>query len=88
MYKNTIYLENHHHHHHHGILTNSGSSRLILCAIRYNADEARNLKQYGELPENTKINEGGDDEEEEDDGMLEFCRLTRQEMRKRRMMVC
>ena len=24
---------------------------------RYNADEARNLKQYGELPEHARINE-------------------------------
>lgn len=31
---------------------------------KYNADEARNLKTYGELPENAKINEGvGDDED-------------------------
>ncbi len=34
--------------------------------LKYNADEARNLKAYGELPENAKINEGGADEGEED----------------------
>lgn len=37
--------------------------------LKYNSDEAKNLKQYGELPENTKINETdltGDDEEEDD----------------------
>ncbi|KAI9506360.1 hypothetical protein BX070DRAFT_185002, partial [Coemansia spiralis] len=27
---------------------------------KYTADEARLLKQYGELPDNAKINEGGD----------------------------
>jgi len=35
--------------------------------LRYNAEEARNLKAYGELPETAKINEtdtfdGGEDE--------------------------
>lgn len=37
--------------------------------LKYNSDEAKNLKQYGELPENTKINETdltGDDDEEDD----------------------
>ncbi|KAJ1986252.1 Translation initiation factor 1A [Coemansia spiralis] len=36
---------------------------------KYTADEARLLKQYGELPDNAKINEGGDvmDGEGEDD---------------------
>ncbi|QSL66584.1 hypothetical protein MERGE_000966 [Pneumocystis wakefieldiae] len=36
--------------------------------LKYTADEARDLKNYGELPENTKINEtdifGGEGEEE------------------------
>lgn len=35
--------------------------------LKYTPDEARNLKGYGELPENTKINEGeilGEEEEE------------------------
>ena len=27
--------------------------------LKYNADEARNLKTYGELPESARINEGG-----------------------------
>jgi len=31
--------------------------------LKYNAEEARNLKTYGELPENAKINEGGEDED-------------------------
>ncbi|RKP36224.1 nucleic acid-binding protein, partial [Dimargaris cristalligena] len=37
--------------------------------LKYNADEARNLKTYGELPESAKINETdtfGADEEEVD----------------------
>ncbi|XP_027044125.1 eukaryotic translation initiation factor 1A, Y-chromosomal-like [Pocillopora verrucosa] len=37
--------------------------------LRYNPDEARNLKAYGELPDNIKINEnigqGGEGEEDE-----------------------
>jgi len=37
--------------------------------LKYNADEARNLKNYKELPENAKINEGGEDE----DGGIEFA---------------
>jgi len=28
--------------------------------LKYNADEARNLKTYGELPESAVINQGGD----------------------------
>jgi len=32
---------------------------------KYNADEARNLKTYGELPENAKINEGGGEVDED-----------------------
>ncbi|KAM4815717.1 eukaryotic translation initiation factor 1A, Y-chromosomal-like [Thomomys bottae] len=41
--------------------------------LKYNADEARNLKAYGELPEHAKINEsdtfgpGEDDEVQFDD---------------------
>lgn len=37
--------------------------------LKYNSDEARNLKTYGELPESAKINETvhfGDDQEEMD----------------------
>eukprot|EP00040_Diaphanoeca_grandis_P015984 m.82247 g.82247 ORF g.82247 m.82247 type:complete len:147 (+) comp25499_c0_seq1:187-627(+) len=37
--------------------------------LKYNSDEARNLKTYGELPESAKINETvhfGDDKEEMD----------------------
>lgn len=38
---------------------------------KYNSDEAKNLKTYGEIPENTKINETAADEEEaEDDGIV------------------
>ncbi|XP_015785919.1 eukaryotic translation initiation factor 1A, Y-chromosomal [Tetranychus urticae] len=39
--------------------------------LKYNHDEARNLKAYGELPENAKINENVYGEEEEDDN-IEF----------------
>lgn len=35
---------------------------------RYNADEARNLKQYGELPEHARINETAVDLAMEGDG--------------------
>ena len=44
--------------------------------LKYNPDEARNLKSYGELPENAKINEislnreFGEDDDEED--IIEF----------------
>ncbi|CDH60548.1 eukaryotic translation initiation factor 1a [Lichtheimia corymbifera JMRC:FSU:9682] len=34
---------------------------------RYNPDEARQLKQYGELPDNTKVNENDTFAGEEDD---------------------
>lgn len=37
--------------------------------LKYNADEARNLKGYGELPNSCKINETtmyGENEEEDD----------------------
>lgn len=38
---------------------------------KYNPDEARALKAKGELPENAKINEGGEGEEHDDeDGVL------------------
>lgn len=41
--------------------------------LKYNADEARNLKTYGELPENAKLNEGGAGVNEEDDDLgVEF----------------
>jgi translation initiation factor 1A len=35
--------------------------------LKYNPDEARNLKAYGELPETTKINEGAVNDVEEDE---------------------
>lgn len=41
--------------------------------LKYNPDEARNLKSYGELPEHAKINDTvtfGDDED--DDNIIEF----------------
>ncbi|KAJ6217189.1 hypothetical protein RDWZM_008346 [Blomia tropicalis] len=44
--------------------------------LKYNPDEARNLKSYGELPENAKINEislnreFGEDDDDED--IIEF----------------
>jgi translation initiation factor 1A len=34
--------------------------------VKYNSDEARQLKSYGELPESAKINENLDENEEED----------------------
>lgn len=44
--------------------------------LKYMADEARLLKAYGELPENTRLNEvtGGLDEEDEGagDDYIEF----------------
>uniref|UniRef100_A0A2K6GB93 S1-like domain-containing protein n=1 Tax=Propithecus coquereli TaxID=379532 RepID=A0A2K6GB93_PROCO len=52
------------------------TSDIILVAdviLKYNADEARSLKTYGELPEHTKINgtdtfgPGDDDEIQSDD---------------------
>ena len=39
--------------------------------LKYNSDEAKNLKQYGELPENTKINETALEEDDDDDD-IEF----------------
>jgi translation initiation factor 1A len=53
---------------------------IVLCGLRdfqndkvdiihkYSADEARNLKQYGELPETAKINETAVDLAMEGDG--------------------
>ncbi|GIY64261.1 eukaryotic translation initiation factor 1A, X-chromosomal [Caerostris extrusa] len=41
--------------------------------LKYNPDEARNLKTYGELPEYAKINDTVNfGEEEEDDNIIEF----------------
>ena len=62
---------------------------IVLCGLRdyqddkvdiihkYNADEARNLKQYGELPETARINETAvdmamDDGDGEDDIGIDF----------------
>ncbi|KHN84950.1 Eukaryotic translation initiation factor 1A, Y-chromosomal [Toxocara canis] len=38
--------------------------------LKYNPDEARNLKACGQLPENAKLNEGVDDQ---DEGGVEFA---------------
>ena len=38
--------------------------------LKYNPDEARNLKAYKEIPDTAKINEGAVNEDEDDD---EFC---------------
>lgn len=43
--------------------------------LKYNPDEARNLKSYGELPEYAKINEsvgGFPGDEDEEDAIIEF----------------
>lgn len=40
--------------------------------LKYNPDEARNLKAYGELPEHAKINETAAFGEEEEDDNIEF----------------
>lgn len=40
--------------------------------LKYNSDEARNLKTYGELPENTKINETDLNPDDESDDGIEF----------------
>lgn len=42
--------------------------RQVDIIHRYNADEARNLKQYGELPEHARINETAVDLAMEGDG--------------------
>ncbi|RWS02020.1 eukaryotic translation initiation factor 1A: X-chromosomal-like protein [Dinothrombium tinctorium] len=47
--------------------------------LKYNPDEARNLKSYGELPENAKINEVTFGEEEEDDNIIEFGDVSEEE---------
>ncbi|BGP27037.1 Translation initiation factor 1A [Rhodotorula toruloides] len=44
---------------------------------KYSADEARKLKQYGELPETAKINETAADEEH--DGLVEFDEVSGEE---------
>ena len=46
-----------------------GKADVIL---KYNADEARQLKSYGELPESAKINESNVAEEGTDDIPFEF----------------
>jgi len=49
-----------------------GKADVIL---KYNSDEARQLKAYGELPESAKINEspvGGEGEEGDDEVPFEF----------------
>ncbi|KAF9582328.1 Translation initiation factor 1A [Lunasporangiospora selenospora] len=46
-----------------------GKADVIL---KYNTEEARNLKAYGELPENAKINETETFQGEEDDLDVEF----------------
>merc|ERR1711898_78972 len=40
--------------------------------LKYSADEARNLKAYGELPETAKINESSEAVEFGDDDDVEF----------------
>jgi len=41
--------------------------------LKYNSDEARQLKAYGELPESAKINESNvGDEGDEEESVLEF----------------
>jgi len=40
--------------------------------VKYTADEARNLKAYGELPENAKINETDNFGEEDGDCIFDF----------------
>merc|ERR1712061_757359 len=40
--------------------------------LKYSADEARNLKSYGEFPESVKINETVDFGGEGDDDEIEF----------------
>ena len=45
--------------------------RWSLVVVRYTPDEARALKNQGELPEHAKINEGDGGEDEHDDN-IEF----------------
>lgn len=40
--------------------------------LKYTSDEAKNLKQYGELPEGTKINETDLNGEDDEDDDIEF----------------
>ena len=40
--------------------------------IKYQPDEARNLKVYGELPDNFKINDFGGEEGSDSDDNIEF----------------
>jgi len=40
--------------------------------IKYQPDEARNLKTYGELPDNFKINDFGGEEGSDSDDNVEF----------------
>jgi len=40
--------------------------------LRYTPDEARNLKQYGEIPDTTKINEGVEEGEDLGDDDVDF----------------
>ncbi len=40
--------------------------------LKYMSDEAKNLKTYGELPENTKINETDLANEDDDGDDIEF----------------
>ncbi|KAK0426685.1 hypothetical protein QR680_009845 [Steinernema hermaphroditum] len=49
---------------------NTGDIILADVILKYNPDEARVLKTKGELPENAKLNEGGDDQ---DEGGVEFA---------------
>lgn len=50
---------------------------VSLTTVQFNADEARNLKNYGELPETARINETAVDRamegnEENDDIGIDF----------------
>lgn len=40
--------------------------------LKYSSEEARKLKQTGELPDNAQINAGGDGGEQEDDCAFDF----------------
>ncbi|EGW11582.1 Eukaryotic translation initiation factor 1A, partial [Cricetulus griseus] len=57
--------------HHIGLRDYQDNKAIVI--LKYNADEARSLKEYGELPEHAKINEtdtfgpGDDDEIQFDD---------------------
>merc|ERR1712216_912704 len=47
---------------------------IILVGLKYNADEARSLKAYGELPDNIRFNETEtfNEEENENDAFFDF----------------